>query len=122
MCRKPRERTHPFEPRTKIPLSDISKLKSAMAVTNPLELNIDNLGVLFKFLMDMAILSSMECVWRCLCVLRSSRISNLHLAMLGVLRKVCGRVGLQGRVTEKCRSVVKASIKHAYTQKRKDSR
>ena len=50
------ERTHPFEPRrTKIPLFGISKLKSAMAVTIPLELNVDGLKVLFKFLIDMAI-------------------------------------------------------------------
>ena len=64
MRRRTTERTHPFEPRrTKIPLFGISKLKSAMAVTSLLELNVDVLNVLFKFLMDMAILSSMGCVW-----------------------------------------------------------
>ena len=49
-----------------------------MAVTNPLELNIDNLGVLFKFLMDMAILSSMGCVWALL--VRAAEFQNFKFA------------------------------------------
>jgi hypothetical protein len=79
VCRRTRERTYPFEPRrTKIPLFGISKLKSAMAVTSPLELNIDVLKVLFKFLMDMAILSSMECVWALL--VRAAESQNFKFA------------------------------------------